>query len=459
MKKIFISIMAAAAVLTACNTVLIEDAGRGQLSVELSASDEYQTTTKATANEDVKEFKINIISKIDDSVVKTYSRFGDMPQVIELLSGSYTINASSPNVLPAAFNQPIYGTSHDFVVKVGEVTTEELVCTLQNVKVTFSLSEAFSNELSSYTISVSNGEAATNMLYWTNVATDVEGQYTTKDITTAGYFTVAPLTIRVDGKRSVDGSEAYHEINITDPKAKDHFVVKLDAKVTGSAGFAIEIDPSVNLREDEEVFVPGFNEDPVVEPEEDETPGDNTGSGDNTGNEGGSGEGSGDQGGAENPISLTWTGYETLPTEPVEITSPMNVDLTLNSPKGISEFKIIIASEASAFLNLVSKMTSNPRETSSTSLEPVEADLVNDETAVDKFSNFVPTGEELTGKNDDGTDITTLSFALSKLVPMIPSAGQAGPGTKHTFTLKVTDKEGTSNQWALTFKVADEEEE
>ena len=33
MKKIFITIMAAAAVLTGCNTVLIESAGVGQLSV------------------------------------------------------------------------------------------------------------------------------------------------------------------------------------------------------------------------------------------------------------------------------------------------------------------------------------------------------------------------------------------------------------------------------------------
>lgn len=442
MKKIFISIMAAAAVLTACNTVLIEDAGRGQLSVELSASDEYQTTTKATANEDVKEFKINIISKIDDSVVKTYSRFGDMPQVIELLSGSYTINASSPNVLPAAFNQPIYGTSHDFVVKVGEVTTEELVCTLQNVKVTFSLSEAFRNELSSYTISVSNGEAATNMLYWTNVATDVEGQYTTKEITTAGYFTVAPLTIRVDGKRSVDGSEAYHEINITDPKAKDHFVVKLDAKVTGSAGFAIEIDPSVNLREDEEVFVPGFNEDPVVEPEEDETPGDNTGSGDNTGNEGGSSEGSGDQGGSgdtpANDMVMTWAGHESVdnvyPATPID-GNLGDVNLIIDVPGKIAGFVVQIDSESAAFMGAVYEMTTDGGN---------RLDLINDPKAIQAMKDV----ELLTG---DLKGLTQVPFNLTGLLPLISIVAE--PGTSHFFTLTVTDETGYSETWKLTFSL------
>ena len=45
MKNIFITIMAAAAVLTGCNNVLIEGTAVGQLSVELSASDEYVATS------------------------------------------------------------------------------------------------------------------------------------------------------------------------------------------------------------------------------------------------------------------------------------------------------------------------------------------------------------------------------------------------------------------------------
>ena len=442
MKKIFITIMAAAAVLTGCNTVLIESAGVGQLSVELSASDEYNAQTRASVNEDKNSFKIEILNKADGSVAKSYQRYADMPQVIELLSGSYTIKATSPNLLPAAFDQPIYGTSHDFVVKVGEVTSEKLVCTLQNVKVSFTLSEAFQRELSTYTISVSNGDAAANQLYWTNVPSEVEGQYLTKNIASAGYFAVAPLTIRVDGKRTVDGSEAYHEIQITDAQAKDHFIVKLDAKVTGSAGVGIEIDPSVNLRDDEEVFVPGFNEDPVVEPEEDETPGDNTGSGDNTGNEGGSGDNSGDQGGSgntpANDMVMTWAGHES--TDNVYPATPINenlgeVNLIIDVPGKIAGFVVQIDSESDAFMGAVYEMTTDGGN---------RLDLINDPKAIQAMKDVELLSGDLKG-------LTQVPFNLTGLLPLISFVAESG--TSHFFTLTVTDETGYSETWKLTFSL------
>ena len=61
MKKIFITILAAATVLSSCNHTLIEDAGHGTFSVDLSVSDEYTTITKASANEDVNSFKVEIL--------------------------------------------------------------------------------------------------------------------------------------------------------------------------------------------------------------------------------------------------------------------------------------------------------------------------------------------------------------------------------------------------------------
>ena len=432
--------MAAAAILTSCNNVLIEGTAVGQLSVELSASDDYVTTTKAgNANENVNEFSIEISNKANGSIVKSYSRFADMPQVIDLMSGAYTIVASSPANLPAAFNQPIYGTSHDFNVKVGEVSAEKLICTLQNVKVTFTLSQAFSSELSTYTISVSNGDAVANTLYWTNVSTEVEDQYTTKSSTTAGYFHVAPLTIRVDGKRSVDGSEAYHEIKINNPQARDHFIVNLDAKVTGSAGFGIEIDSKVTLR-DEEVYVPGFTEDPVQDPEEDDTEnGDDSGS--DEGSEG-SGEGSGNEGGSgetpANDMTMTWAGHESVnnvyPSTPID-DNLGEVNLIINVPGKIAGFLVQIDSEDAGFMSAVYEMTTDGSNL---------LDLINDQKAIDALTEV----ELLTGAL---AGCTTVPFNLTGLLPLISVV--AAPGTNHVFTLTVTDESGYSETWKLTFSL------
>ena len=463
MKKILISILAVSAVLAGCNNVLIEDTdtGMGQLALDLSASDEFAIVSKASGlrNEDVNEFTIKMVRQ-SDGLVKEFDRFGDMPAVFSLPSGNWTLTASSPETYPAAFDQPIYGTTHNFDIKVGEVSTEKLTCTLQNIKVSFDLDEAFKSELKDYTITVSNGDAVANKLFWTNVVSEVEDQYTTKDMTASGYFTVAPLIIRVDATRKVDNSDAYHEIVLNDLKAKDHVIVKLGAKVTGQAQFDIEIDPSVNGK-DVETSVPGFNEDAVDGPWDGPVGGGDTGSGDNGSGDNGSGDnGSGDNGSGEggsdddgsgedteNPIKLKWDGYDTLPSV-TEIADEMSVDLKLTCPAGIKDFKIKIESETPAFLTLVTLMTSTPRTTDSS--EPVVVDLINDETAVGTFSGVgLATGDDL--KN-----ATEVGFALSGLVPMIPSAGQADPDTYHTFTLIVKDNNDVQNQWSLTFHVSED---
>jgi hypothetical protein len=461
MKKIFISILAASAIFAGCNAVLIEETetGYGQLALDLSASGEYEAVAKSSSddtklkNEDVNEFIIKLVRE-GDGLVKKFDRFGDMAPVIQLPSGKWTIKASSPDTLPAAFRQPIYGTSHTFDVKVGEVSSEKLVCTLQNVKFSFNLSDAFLTELKDYTITVSNGDGAANKLYWTNVASEVEDSYTTKDMTVPGYFTAAPLiTIHVDAKRKADGSEAYHEIALTDAKAKDHIMVNLGAKVTGQAGFQITIDPSVNSR-DEEANIPGFDEDPVEDEWDTPVGGGDNGSGDNGSGDDNTGSGDDNTGSGddntgdvtENPIVLEWIGKASLP-EVTEIEEVMDVNLKLTSPDGIGEFKIMIESETPAFLSLVTYMTSSPRETDSS--EPVTVDLINDKVAIGTFSAVgLKTGEALTGEG-----INEVTFALSDLVPMIPSAGEAGPDTYHTFTLIVGDKKGKTNQWSLTFHV------
>lgn len=452
MKKIFFSIMAAAAVFAGCNQHVIETVQEGQFSLNMSATGEYVTVdmksapaTKAEATPDVNEFVIDIERNSGD-VSKHFDRFGDMPQVLNLPSGVYTITASSAENLPAAFDQPVYGASKSFSVNVGKVTTETLVCTLQNVKVLFKLSEAFENELSSYTISVSNGDAVENTLYWTNVASVTADSYTTKDISTAGYFSVAPLKIRVDGKRATDGSEAYHEITILNVAAQTQIEITLDAKVTGNAGFQITVDPSVNVRP-EDIFVPGFDETPVPDlPEGGEDTGDD--SGDDNGDDNGSGDDSGDDNTEEPAMTLVWVGNDSFATQ--EIVSGMSVDLQLSVPEGIKEFLISVASDTPMFMFLVSNMTSNPADYATMDqLESVDIDLINDPVAVDAMAADgieLPTGENLLGQ-------TYVDFPLSNLVPMIPEMGGAGPDTYHTFTLKVVDSKDNECEWSLTFHV------
>lgn len=450
MKKISIIIFAAFAALVGCNRQLIEVSQDVPVSFSMSADDDYDRVdlnsdgkvipaSKAVAGVDVNDFTLDLVRN-SDGLTKHFDRFGDMPQVINLPSGVYTLTASSPDVLPAAFDQPVFGANQQLVVNVGEARTETITCTLQNIMVTFSLSNAFVSELSSYTISVSNGDAVQNTLYWTNLTSATEDRYTTKNIAKAGYFAVAPLNIRVDGKRATDGSEAYHEIRLLDVKARTHLMVNLDAKVTGSAGFQITIDPGVNQRP-EDVFVPGFDETPVPELPDPEDPVDPEEPGDG-------GETGGETPDTPSAMTLKWVGNESFET--AEIVSGMAVDLQLTVPEGIKEFLITVTSDTPMFMFLVSNMTSSPGDYATMDqIESVEIDLINDPVAVSAMAADgieLPTGENLLGK-------TYVDFPLSNLVPMIPEMGGAGPDTYHTFNLKVEDSKGNVCDWDLTFHV------
>ena len=164
-----------------------------------------------------------------------------MPEILELGAGEYTITASSPTIKDAAFDLPIYGASQNFKIRTGEVTPISLVCTLQNMKVSFVPSENFKKELSNYTVTVTNAAS------WT--ATDVGEKtlvWTKADVEAgkAGYFSVAPLSVKIDGYRAIDGSEAHAAMNITNVAAKDHHIIKLDAKVTGSSSLSLIVNDS-----------------------------------------------------------------------------------------------------------------------------------------------------------------------------------------------------------------------
>jgi len=413
MKKILYTISAAAFVIFAgCNEKIIESCGDGALSVDLSCDGtDYIVKTKAGETVNTDNFVITI-NRPADGWNKVYGRFADMPKTIELGSGQYTISAATPSSMPAAWNQPIYGGTKEFTVAAGQTTPVRLTCYLANMKVTLNPTANFLNELTEFTVVVSNGEGN---LTWEK-----------KNVDVAGYFTVAPLHVHVDGLRALDGSKASYDGDIVEVAARDHHVINLDAKVTGAVGgITIDVDCTTNDK-NQNVNVPGFEEIPVDGPDRPDEP---------------------DPVVPEEPVdapSISWPGNEDL--APMDIVDGMQVELLISAPKKIKSFVIKLKSDAKTFMSLVSEMTSNPY-TEETVPEYVTIDLINDPVAVAAMAGVgIAAGENLVGKEE-------VPFSLSSLVPLIPSAGQAGPDTYHTFALEIGDEAGNEKSWELVFHV------
>ena len=419
MKKIFLVLLAAAAVASCANQAQPE--GVGTLSLKMNQDGEYQT--KASANSDVNEFVIDI-TRPSDGYVKHFDRFGDMPQVLELGSGSYTITATSPNVAGAGWDLPIYGASADFVIKVGELTPISLTATLQNMKVTFDLSDNFCNELSNYTIAVTNAASwenaveGVNTLTWADKAAVDEGR--------PGYFSVAPLMVKVDGYRNIDGGETHASLAITQVAARDHHIIHLDAKVTGSvSGITITLDDSVNER-NSDVNVDGWDETPVE-----------------GGEQGGDDD---DEPGEDNPPApstaptMTWASNPTF--EPIPIAETMDVEIVIEAQEKIAEFIVYVDSYilGETIAQLASMDYTYSADT------PFAMDLINNEALIAQLGEMIPTGDALLNQ-------THVDFSLSQLVPLIAaySADENYPGSNHIFTLHVTDAKGQTLEKAVTF--------
>ena len=410
MKKIFPA-LAALAILCACNDKVEPSSSKtGTLSLQLSSTGDY--ITKA-AQDDTKEFKIEITRA--DGWKASYDRFADMPEILDLAEGDYTITASSPQSKPAAFDLPIYGATENFTIRVGELTPVSLVCTLQNMKVTFQLSDNFKKELSDYNISVTNASS------WT--ASDAGERTLTWDKTmadngTPGYFSVAPLMVKVDGYRNIDNSEAHAMLSISDVAPRDHHVIFIDAQVTGSVnGVSIKVDDTVNEK-NSDIFIPGWDETPV--------------------------DGGEEGGGEDDPIepstapTMSWDANPTFAPTPIE--DVMDVNVTIKAHEAIASF--IVTVDSYVMSDVIAAMAGATSYSWATD-GPFDMDLIGDATLVEALSSMLPTGDQLRDK-------TEVIFSLSTIVPMI-KAYNPESGSNHIFTMKVTDKKGQTLSKSITF--------
>ena len=424
MKKIFITIMAAAAVFAGCQKTVLQGGSTGTLEFSMSSADdsyndreEGMLDSKSSASGvSTKAFDKEaalaamIVTILNQSGVGEPRQwvYSEMPGVLELTEGQYTISAVSPDSRIAAWDQPVFGGSKEFSIIAGRTSTVELVCGITNVKVSVNCTEEFLKEFSEYSITVRSSEATEDdgFLIWGQTEVS-EGK--------EGYFTAADLTVTVQAYRWSDATEqkdpVQARLNVTGVEAKDHIILNIDAKATGAVETGSEagkpfitIDDSLNER-DEDILIGGLDEIPVP----------------------------GGQGGEEPdpepelPAKPTLEWAANPDFAPMEIKAGMDVNLVVNVPGRIATFVVGVKSSV---------------------LEPVvgtSMDLIYDESFIENFGSLLPTGDALLGQ-------TRVDFSLSALVPLIGGLG-AAPESEHVFTLNVTDEYGQSLSKALTFVI------
>ncbi len=428
MKKILTSIIFAAAVFTSCNDQVIMPKGDGSFAVSVGEiADEY--VTKSDVVLDANEFDYIIEGEFAQYIEYREGKIKDMPTVFENVpEGTYTITVSSSETKTAAFDQPIISGTQEFTVKAAEITSVQVYCSIQNVKVTIQPTDEFFTELASYTITVSNGDNAENKLIWTNgELVDASYALLTKDNVLeakSGYFTVgSALEIYVTGYRTVTEQEAVYEGVISPIAAKDHYIIKLHAQTTGqlgggesTPGITLTVDNSTNDK-DTTVQVPGFELPPVDGPDDPST---------------GGGE-------EDVPMSLTWDANPEFDVYELKSTyDDGEVTLKVHADNGIAGFLVKITSPTEGFMSAVQEMATYMDG------DVAVLDLFDEGSASVLAGLGLVTGEALRNQTD-------VDFSIGGLLPMMTGFGPE-LNSVHTFIMEVTDTQGNVLTQDLKFE-------
>lgn len=403
-KNIIIAFASAALVLFAScqKTPISAVQGVGILSFsEFTLGLDETVETKAVAASG--NYTITIIDSEGNEVEKkTYDEVKNNDYKLSLTAGSYTLVASSSadEVPLAAFEQPVYGVSKEFTIAAGMTTSiGELVCTLQQCKVTVSYSDDFLKMVTGQCSTKVTVDPEQPLEYALNADKTYEQS--------AGYFAVTGSTMTVVFKGDIEGgSKSMTKVfsNIAPKQWRQiKFIPKVDEE--GNATFDIVIqdlisDATLNNAVDPKEEIIG--EDP------DAPKGD-----------GGITLALDYEAGCDAEI----TDLENILIVPVA-TRDMAIRFRATVPNGVKKFNVLIDSDNESFLSAVD--AANARE----------LDLINPLPENEIIFEVVPFphGQELLGQTDIAFNLDAAQDAIT-----IYSG-------RHTFKMIIVDQTGCKNE-------------
>lgn len=422
MKKILIPFFASLLLFVGCEkkTPVEKPASTGTFTLSVTCNDKGYTDkplvkSEMTASVNTDMFTVTITKQYDEygqpaTWAQTWT-LADFPSLLELAPGQFKVTVKSPVTDRLSTLAPVYFAEKNFTIVENKVTDLEVVCTVQNMKVTVAPTANFFTELRNFTISVSaeyEGVDTPVSVSWTDAdfVQSPDGTYSTSKV---AYFEAVPLSVMVTGLRALDGSDASlkEPVKITNVAPRDNHILNIDVQVTGETKVAfITVDPSLNDPKDQEVFVPGFEEIPI--PDEEEKP---------------------EPEAQSKETSLTWASNPdfapvNLLVDGDNVTVDPQVKLVVNCPRKISSFVINVSDN---FKSVIGILTTD---------EVQYLDLVNDQKLIAFFVGpmYLPTGSDLAGK-------TQVEFDLSSLAQMVPMIASAD-GEETIFSLEVVDSMG-----------------
>lgn len=315
----------------------------------LSLYVETGKTTKGTTDQ-VDQFPVTITGT-DVEYTKKFDSYAELKQAgnVTLPVGTYTIEACSPGEFKSEMSEPFYGGKIENIkIMKGQTVETPVVCTMQNVKISISLTEEFLATYQDWTINVTDKSEHIKTytkakdgdtpapVYW-KMDENVETIYINGTAKTIGN---EDITISGTAKKSnlpeyEEGDDIYF---VGGDELKIEFSpIKVEGSTPGILEDGIQITITMfNSEKNENVEIPV---DPGTEGGDTEEPG--------TGEDGGD---EGEETAAEPTISFPQSTY-TLPAD-----AKKNADATITAEAGLKSVKVKITGGNDIFATAVAGM-------------------------------------------------------------------------------------------------------
>ena len=428
MKNIFLicfTLMVVLFTFSACHSEKMETGATdvtGQLSlasmkmeVDLKVDTVYP---QSRAGVDVSNFLLTIKNSQGEQVEQyTYS---EMPEIISLPVGTYTVVASSAETATNGFDVPFYtGSTEQFTIKENELTeVSALTCRLANVMISVEYDEELRKLM---------GEDVVTTVKIGDNSLDIPSSETRKA------YLIAPASagsMDITLKGTIDGESVTEVKRVENVQAGQYNIIKYvlspvddgNNSVGGNLNIAINVDSSMTSS-DETV---GVN--PGEEPGIDDFPTDG-------GEEPGDGDGDG-EGGITSDISITGKDLGESPFFDIDqtqtITGATTLIVGIEAPAGIQNLKVAISSDNEEFNGIGEGLG--------------EFDLAHSDSMNEDAQAMLP----ILGLPIDDAVLnqTNLDFNISKFTSML-----AGFKGTHTFKITVTDNQGKTESKSLVINV------
>lgn len=391
----------------------VQNEAMGTLSFKklLVRVDNKETTVRGASLDDVN------VSILKDGTEVYSQRYAELPEVLSLEAGDYTVLASLGDNPDAGWDAPYYEGSGEFTVKPHEITdVEEIVCSLANIKVTIIYDKSLLDKIT--------GDAAVQVVCG-NIGSL---SFATTESRSGNFrYVEGSSTLVATFSGSVDGENETHNKQYNDVLPGKHY------KITYSyhdevPGFTGTLEPNFRIDATVEVedltFTINAEEPPVIDDDSRPVEGEETVTPPDPG-----------PGIPDTPVTppaakapeVTCENPAVVFGSPIQITADLTCKLHIKSEAagGIKEFMVNISSTNEMFTAAIMDMFPGG---------VINVADPSDSVAAVLASLPLAHGAEVKGQQD-------VDFDISAFIPLLNNDLFSGT---HTFRLTITDANGTT---------------